>query len=210
MPTTDLIRNLMESDIELKSSILNLDIANDFDFFKKDLVLGNIDYQEKRFLDLVFDIISDLKHFSNIIIERQYKVMHSLYLTEDSYKKRVDGEVEKYNKEAETLIEELKKKFEAEELEEEKNMIKARIKNIRLMSPTDYILAAAKHEGAISFFKGSSEKFIIMIYSKLAISRSKSGYQQEMMFTKRLEQKYREISSKSGGLFNLGRKKEEK
>lgn len=204
------IQNLLESDIELKSSILNLDIAKDFNFFKKDLVLGNIDAQEKRFLDVVFDLISDIKHFANIIIERQYAVMSIQYNQNGIYKTNVDNEVKKYNNGVIEVIKKLKEASEKEGVtEEEKEQHESRIGNIRKMTQGEYLMAAAKHEGLIAFFDGASEKLIILAYGKLALSRAKGGYQQKMLLTKQAIQKYTDLTGKKGGLFGFGKKKEE-
>ena len=195
----------LESEVELKSNILQLDIARDFDFFKKDLVLGNIDNFEKRFIDIVFDLISDMKHFANIIIERQYKTMSKKYLENEDYRRTIDGEVGKYNTEVKTLEKELNVGLESSDTSKrEKEEIEYRLANLKNMSAAEYLLAAAKHEGVISFFAGASEKLIIVVYQKLATSRSKDGYQQKMILTKRISQKYTESIGKKKGWMQRG------
>lgn len=209
MTDTNFVQQLLENEVEFKSSILQMDISKDFDFFKKDLILGNIDNFEKRFIDIVFDLISDMQHFSRTIVERQYVVMLRLYEKKGDYHDKIKNEINQYNSSVAQLLKKLKEAYKNTEDEGEKSDIDEKIRNVRMMNVDEYILLLARREAVNSFFKTASEKLIILVYSKLGVSRSKGGWQQKMLMEKSVKQTYKDMTKKSGGLFGFKGKKKE-
>lgn len=189
-----------DSEAELKSTILNLDSGEEHNFFKKDMVLGNIGKDESRFADICFDLIADMKVFGNAIQERQFITFKKKYESNKEYKNKVDKDIINYNKMVDTEKKELTKRIKESNSENEIIELNERLNSISKINSTDYIILLSKEEGSKQFFNFASQKMEIAVYSKINLSRSKDGFQQKELFRKRLEQKFKETVKKGGKL----------
>ena len=73
-------------------------------------------------------------------------------------------------------------------IEEEKEELKAKLETLNEITLDEYMFATAKGKAISEFFKKAAEPYILAIYTIVNLSRSKDGYQQGMLFEKKIKQ----------------------
>lgn len=180
---------MTDNEVELKAEVLKLDISKEYNFFKKDLVLGNLDRNEIKILNIYFELISGALQFTNILIKRQYAIYKKMFERNEEFRDDVLRRVAEYNEAIQALRAEIEKQLEDPNIiEEEKEELKAKLETLNSVTPEEYMFATAKGKAISEFFKKAIEPYILSIYTIINLSRSKSGYQQGMLFEKKIKQ----------------------